>query len=149
MKIEKYYKSDDQKLWLDEIGKCDWRAGKHLYEYLRNHRLKDLCGEKTEVLLLTEGSALVSFCTYAEKDDIPDTDLKPWIGYVYTFPEYRGHRCIGKLLAYAESQAAKDGFEQIFISTGEEGLYEKYGYSFYGIMKDRRGGDSRIYSKKV
>ena len=75
MKIEKYFKSDDQKLWLDEIGKCDWRAGKHLYEYLRNHRLKDLCGEKTEVLLLTEGSALVSFCTYAEKDDIPDTDL--------------------------------------------------------------------------
>ena len=48
MKIEKYFKSDDQKLWLDEIGKCDWRAGKHLYEYLRNHRLKDLCGEKTE-----------------------------------------------------------------------------------------------------
>lgn len=149
MKIEEYFKNDDQNHWLDEIGKCDWKAGKHLYEYLRDHRLKKLCGEKTEVLLLTEGSALVSFCTYAEKDDIPDTVLKPWIGFVYTFPAYRGHRCIGKLLAYAESLAAKDGFEQIFISTGEEGLYEKYGYELYGFMKDRHGEDSRIYSKKV
>lgn len=149
MKILEFFENNARNYWLEEIGKCEWKAGKHLYEYLRNQRLKDLCGEMTKVLLLTNGDALVSFCTYAEKDDIPDTDLKPWIGYVYTFPEYRGHRNIGKLLSYAESLAVKDGFEQIFISTGEESLYEKYGYGFYGIMKDRHGEDSRIYSKKV
>ena len=148
MIITEYFESDNQNHWLEEIGKCEWRAGKHLYEYLRDHRLKDLCGKMTKVLLLTDGDVLVSFCTYAEKDDIPDSDLKPWIGFVYTFPEYRGHRYIGRLLAYAESLAARDGFEQIYISTGEEGLYEKYGYEFYGFMKDRHGEDSRIYIKK-
>lgn len=149
MIITEYFESDNQNHWLEEIGKCEWRAGKHLYEYLRDHRLKDLCGKMTKVLLLTDGDALVSFCTYAEKDDIPDTDLKPWIGYVYTFQGYRGHRYIGKLLEYAELLAAEDGFEQIFISTGEEGLYEKYGYELYGFMKDLRGENSRIYSKKI
>ena len=56
--------------------------------------------EKTKkVLLLTEDSKLISFCTYAGKDDIQPTELSPWVGFVYTFPEYRGHRYVGLLMA--------------------------------------------------
>ena len=55
--------------------------------------------------MLVDEDKLISFCTFAPKDDIQPTDLFPWIGFLYTFPEYRGHRYAQILLAYAESLA--------------------------------------------
>ena len=67
--------------------------------------------------MLTEGGDLISFCTFADKDDIQPTELTPWIGWVYTFPHYRGHRYVGKLLSYAETLTKADGINSIYIST--------------------------------
>ena len=58
---------DEQSRWLNEIQKSDWGAGQYLYELLRDHRLKELCGESTKVLLLADGEQLVSFCTYENR----------------------------------------------------------------------------------
>ena len=149
MEIIEYYASEDQDHWLNEIKSSDWGAGHFLYELLRDNRLKELCGESTKVLLLTDGDVLVSFCTYAEQDDIRETSLTPWVGFVYTFPEYRGKRYMGKLLERAYTLAKDDGYEYIYISTGETGLYEKYGYSFWKMMKDMHGEDSRVYRKNI
>ena len=99
--------------------------------------------------MLTEGQELVSFCTLAEKDDIQPTDLTPWIGWVYTFPEYRGNRYSGELLAYAETLAKKQGMKNVYISTNHIGLYEKFGYDLFGMMKDISGDDSRVYVKNI
>ena len=129
---------------LKEIKKSDWSAGHYLYELLRNHRLKGLCGQSTKVLLLTEGEHLISFCTYAEQDDVREPTLTPWVGFVYTFPAFRGKRYMKHLLEHAESLARTEGREYIYISTGETGLYEKYGYSFWKMMKDVNGEDSRV-----
>jgi inorganic pyrophosphatase len=41
--------------------------------------------------------------------------------------------------------AKKKGHNHIYISTGEIGLYEKYGYRFWKNMKDVSGEDSRVY----
>ena len=140
---------DEQSRWLNEIQKSDWGAGQYLYELLRDHRLKELCGESTKVLLLADGEQLVSFCTYAEQDDIRESSLTPWVGFVYTFPAFRGNRYMGKLLDYAEVLARGEGHRYIHISTGETGLYEKYGYSFRKTMKDVNGEDSRVYREMV
>ena len=147
--IKEYFKTDNQTYWLKQIKKSDWGAGQFLYELLRDNRLKEMCGEGTEVLMLTEGEKLMAFCTYAEKDDIQPTELTPWLGFVYTFPEYRGGRLADELLAYAEALAAKDGKAYTYISTGHVGLYEKYGYDFYEMQKDIGGEDSRVYRKKI
>lgn len=147
--IKEYFKTDNQTYWLKQIKTSDWGAGQFLYELLCDNRLKEMCGEGTEVLMLTEGEKLMAFCTYAEKDDIQPTELTPWLGFVYTFPEYRGGRLAGELLAYAEALAAKDGKAYTYISTGHVGLYEKYGYDFYEMQKDIGGEDSRVYRKKI
>ena len=42
IKIIDFYASDDQNHWLSEINKSDWRAGKYLYELLRDQKLKEL-----------------------------------------------------------------------------------------------------------
>ena len=45
--------------------------------------------------------------------------------------------------------SAQRFFCWIYISTGETGLYEKYGYSFWKMMKDMNGEDSRVYRKEI
>ena len=127
------------------MKKSDWGAGQYLYDLLRRDEIKELCGATTRVFLLTDNRQLVSFCTLAETDDVRNIGLNPWIGFVYTFPQYRGHRYMGILLEHAYEIAKNDGATQLYISTGETGLYEKYGYSFYQIMKDMHGENSRIY----
>jgi hypothetical protein len=54
---------------------------------------------------------------------------------------------MGKLLSYAEEIAKANGYSNVYISTDKEGVYEKYGYGFMKIMKDRSEADSRVYIK--
>ena len=145
MNIIEYFSTNNKEYWLSKIKESDWGAGQFLYELLKNQKLKEYVGENTKVLMLTEGGDLISFCTFADKDDIQPTELTPWIGWVYTFPHYRGHRYVGKLLSYAEAVAKTDGINSIYISTNHNGLYEKYGYEFFEMMKDMHGEDSRVY----
>ncbi len=149
MEIKEFSRLDDKAFWLAQIGKCDWSAGRYLYELLRDNRLKDVCGESTIVPMLIDGERLVSFCTLAEQDDLEPSGLTPWIGFIYTFPEYRGHRYAGRLLEYAEKIAANAGAEYVYISTGHTGLYEKYGYEFSETRRDKSGEDSRVYRKEI
>ena len=149
MDIIEYFSTDNKEYWLSKIKESDWGAGKFLYELLKNNKLKELVGGNTKVLMLVDGENLVSFCTLADKDDIQPTKLTPWIGWVYTFPNYRGHRYVGRLLSHAETLAKADGMSNIYISTNHEGLYEKYGYEFYEMMKDMHGEDSRVYVRHL
>ena len=56
---------------------------------------------------------------------------------------------MGLLLDRAYELAKEDGHEVIYISTGEEGLYEKYGYTYWQDMTDWNGGTSRVYRRFV
>ena len=134
MKVIDFFASDNKEHWLEEIKKSDWGAGQYLYELLRKGELKQLCGDSTKVLLLVQGDELIFFCTYADQDDVRVPSLTPWMGFVYTFPEHRGNRCIGILLEYAYVLAEMEGHRHIYISTGATGLYEKYGYIFWKMM---------------
>ncbi len=147
MKIIEFFETEDKAHWLAEMKRCDWGAGQYLCQLLTENKLKDLVGETALVLMLVEEDKLVSFCTFAPFDDIQPTDLTPWIGFVYTYPEYRGHRYAGQLFAYAENLAAVMEKEYIYISTNHENLYEKYGYEFYQMAKDIEGEPSRVYRK--
>ena len=149
MQVIEYFNCDRPEYWLFQIGKSDWRAGQYLYELLSENKLKNAVGENSKVLMLVNGNELISFCTYAEKDDIQPTELTPWIGFVYTFPKYRGHRYVGYLFQEIEKIAKSEKVQDIFISTNHTGLYEKYGCVFYQMMNDMNGELSRIYRKHV
>ena len=62
LRIIEYFSSGEQSSWLDQIQKSDWGAGQYLCELLRDHRLKELCGESTKVLMLADAEQLVSLC---------------------------------------------------------------------------------------
>ncbi len=149
MNVIHYFESDRRDYWLGEIGKSDWDAGDYLYRLLRDGAFFDLVGEGSKVLLLTDGDALISYCTYAKKDDIPQTDLTPWVGFVYTFPAYRGNRYVGLLFEEADRLARQAHVPELYVSTNHVGLYEKYGCTFKMLARDYEGQWSRIYVRKV
>ena len=92
-KILEYFTCENKEHWLREIQKSDWGAGQYLYSLLKENKLKALVGATTLVLMLADGDKLVSFCTLAPLDDVQPTSYTPWVGFVYTFPEYRGQHC--------------------------------------------------------
>ncbi len=56
---------------------------------------------------------------------------------------------MGRLLEYAYALAKSQGHPYIYISTGEIGLYEKYEYNFWRMMKGKNGSDCRVYRCEV
>lgn len=149
MQVIEYFTAEKKEHWLNEIKKCDWGAGQYLYQLLRENKLKEMVGETALVPMLVDADRLIAFCTFAPLDDIQPTNLSPWIGFLYTFPDYRGKHYAGMLLDYAESIATVMEREYIYISTNHIGLYEKYGYEFYKMEKDIEGKDSRVYRKAL
>lgn len=149
VKVIEYFASDNPEHWLLQIEKSDWDAGKYLAYLLKESKLFELVGEGAKVLMLVDGQNLVSFCTLAKYDDVQPTDLTPWIGWIYTSPEYRGKRFAGNLIEYAEKLAKENGASYTHISTNHIGLYEKYGYDFFIESKDVEGEDTIVYRKKL
>lgn len=148
MRVINYFESDKQAQWLEALRVCEWGAGKFLHELLSQGKFFDVVGESSKVLMLVDGDELMSFCTYAEKDDIQPTDLTPWMGFVYTYPQHRGHRYVGQLFDKMEELAKEENVKEVYISTNHMGLYEKYGCAFKCEMKDIEGENSRVYVKK-
>ena len=148
MDIINYFTTDNKEYWLAKIGKCDWGAGQYLCELIRNDTFFDMVGQNSRLLMLIDGDELISFCTLAQMDDIQPTKLTPWMGFVYTFPEYRGHRYMGRLFEEIGKILKEEGYSKVYISTDHEGLYEKYGCTFMTEAKALSGDDSRIYVKE-
>lgn len=117
--------------WTDRIAEGDWRAAPYLADHLRKETFQQNYGPNGQVLLLTDGDNLISFCTLVPQDEIVDDTLLPWIGFVYTFPKFRGHRYSEQIIDYACSIAKAEGYSSIYVSSNEEGLYEKYGFTFW------------------
>ena len=149
MRLIDYFDSDRKVYWLNEIKRSDWGAAGFLYELLSKGTFRELTGANSKVLLLADGDELISFCTYAEKDDIQPTELTPWMGFVFTFPEHRGHHYVGFLMEEVKRLAIKEGVSEVYISTNHIGLYEKYGCEFKTEMKNMNGEPSRVYVKKI
>ena len=149
MEVINLFDSDRQDHWLDEIKRSDWRAGAFLHKLISSGTFFEAVGEGSKVLLLINGDELISFCTYAQKDDIQPTELTPWVGFVYTFPEHRGHRYAGLLFEEIDRLAREEHMSEVYISTNHIGLYEKYGCEYRTQMIDMNGKPSKIYVKKI
>ena len=149
MKILRYYESANRTCWKNKINSGDWSAAKLLFSLLDKNELKKRCGASSEVYLLTDDDNLVSFAVLSEQDEVDAKDLSPWIGFVYTFPEYRGNHYAGKLIKHICDIAKSNKASRIYIPTDANGLYEKYGFSFFKTMDTKDGKPTRVYIKDL
>lgn len=148
MEIVNFFHCGDQPALIEKIRQGDWPPAQLLAELLESGRFHLALGDGT-VYLLMDGEQIVSFLTFSMQDCVADQSLYPWAGFVYTFPEYRGNRYVGKLLAYAENAAQSHGCEKVYIATDHIGLYEKYGYTYWESRIDIYNEECRIYVKKL
>lgn len=148
MEIINYFDSNNRGHWLDKIRRSDWGAAPVLAGFLENGTFFEKLGDGV-LLLLTDGDKLVSYVTFSFQDCVDDKSLYPWIGFVFTAPEYRGHRYAGRLIERCEEIARGHAVKNVYICTDHVGLYEKYGYSYLENRVDIYGDDSRIYVKNI
>lgn len=100
---------------------------------------------------LTDGRpSVASFATFCDRDEVV-ADLRPWIGFVFTVPAWRGRRLAGKIIEHCMkvAETVYPESEYVYVSTDEEGLYEKYGFEFFERMKTVWGEESRVYRRKI
>ena len=149
MEIIELMSIDNKEKYINRLLECEWWAGQILGKIITSGKLEEMCKENPKVFMLVENEEIISFCTYVHQDEIEALDLFPWIGFVYTYKQYRGNRYFGKLLNHILQLAKEEQYKRIYVSTNENGLYEKYGFKYYKNMLDITGNDSRIYYIEV
>lgn len=147
MKIIEFFSSADKMRWLDEIRKSDWRAAEFLVQLIAENRVEATLGKETKLFILADGDKAAAFLTLSEKDCVDDPTLYPWIGFVYTYPEYRGNRYSGLLIEHAADEACRQNEKVLYICTDEIGLYEKYGFEYVENRADVWGGEGSLYRR--
>ena len=121
---------------------CSWRAGKELARLMRRNEFKDW----EKVFAVCENGRIAGFCTLTEKDELsPEYPFTPFIGFVFVDEEFRGRRVSGELIGAAVRYVRKIGFENVYIMSGEVGLYEKYGFSKIGDFETIYGGTEQLF----
>ena len=93
MEIIEYFSDSRKEHWLSRIADAKWLPASFLCQLLSNSEsFERNLGAGGKVFLLTDGDELISFAALTHQDSIKDENLFPWIGYVFTFPQYRGNR---------------------------------------------------------
>lgn len=152
IEVIEFFESSDQEKWIEQIGAQEPEACKYLSNLLKENKLKNLCGQSTKLLMLTENKKLYSFCTLAEQDEVNAPYMTPWIGFVYTIPEQRNHNFAATLVEIACEKAEEMGASEVFVSPPdiEQNFYEKLGFSRYEYpMSSIYGYETYVYRKSL
>ncbi len=109
---------------MEYAGRCPWRAGPFLAKRMRQNALSGW----ERVFAAVEGGEIAGFCTLSETDFNPESGHTPYIGFVFVGEGYRGNRLSQRLIRRALDYAKTLDFQSVYLTSGERGLYEKYGF---------------------
>lgn len=74
-------------------------------------------------------------------------DLCPWLACLFVDEEHRGSEKGSKLLQHGLKEAAKKGYDTLYLTSDLEGYYEKYGWKNSGVVYGVSGGHIKLYEK--
>jgi len=79
--------------------------------------------------LLYDRDAIAGCAGLITNDFISRMDLWPWLCALYVEKEYRGHAYGGLLIGRVKEDAARLGYARLYLCSGLDGYYEKYGFT--------------------
>ena len=121
---------------------CSWKAGPYLAERMRENAFQDW----ERVIVASEDGGIAGFCTFTERDELPEeSGYSPFIGFVFVDERYRGRRISEKMIRQALGYAETLGFRAVYILSGEQGLYEKYGFEKTGDVSTIYGTTDQLF----
>ena len=95
--------------------------------------------------LLKDGATIVGGVALITNDFISRMDLWPWLAALQIEEAYRGKGYARLLIEHVKEEARALGFEQLYLSTDHQELYEELGFTFIGMGYHPWGESSRIY----
>lgn len=125
---------------------CSWKAGPFLSEKMNSGPFlpwERVCAARVD-------GKIVGFCTFLEKDELPDTfSFSPFIGFVFVEEAYRGNRLSEWMIQRVITYARELGFKNIYIMSGEVGFYEKYGFTKLGDYPTIYGSVDQLFMMEI
>jgi len=126
----------------DYADACSWRAGPYLAKLMR----EDGFSGWERIFAAVENGKIMGYCTLAARDCVPNVDYTPYIGFMFVGELYRGARLSEQMIRAALSHAKVLGFSTVYLVSGEQGLYEKYGFRKLEERPDAWGNMEQIFS---
>ncbi|WP_188690963.1 GNAT family N-acetyltransferase [Bowmanella pacifica] len=99
--------------------------------------------------LLLKGQQAVGCYGLITNDFISRCDLWPWLACLFIEESERGQRLSQGIFVHAAKQAGAMGFEQLYLTTDHQGLYEKFGWQRLADGYSLFGAKTRIYQHSV
>ncbi len=96
--------------------------------------------------LLMDGDKIVGCAGLITNDFISCSDLWPWLCALYIEESRRGNALGSLLIERVTRDAAKAGFDRLYLCTDHVGFYEKYGFTFECVGYHPWGESSRVYA---
>ena len=125
---------------------CSWKAGPALARRMSDNDFSD----PERVVIAVEHGSIAGFCTFSEKDELPDgCGYTPFIGFVFVDERYRGKRLSGRMIDHACAYAKELGCQAVYIMSGEHGLYEKYGFEKIGEFETIYGTTDGLFMRAL
>ena len=132
-------------LWEKTIAfaeNCSWRAGAELARLMR----EDVFHGWERVFTAVADGNIAGFCTLTEKDELPpEAPYTPFIGFIFVDESFRGRRISEQMIRKAVSYAGENGFDKVYLMSGEVGLYEKYGFTKIGDFATIYGDTDQLF----
>lgn len=147
MEIKLIQQNDN--LWnktIEFADSCSWKAGHLLAEKMRKHDF--LKWER--VIIACDNGKVVGYCTITERDELPDAyGYSSFIGFLFVDENSRGCRISEQMINMASDYAQKLGYGKMYVTSGEHGLYEKYGFVYIGDYQTIYGTSDQLFEKEL
>lgn len=125
---------------------CSWKAGSYLAERMRVNAFNDW----ERIVVAVEDETIIGYCTLSEKDELSEEyDYSPFIGFVFVDERHRGKRISEKMIHRILTYAKSIGFRTVYIMSGEQGLYEKYGFKKIGDFHTIYGTTDQLFDIRL
>ncbi len=133
---------EDSKFLSEYIELCSYEWGNkksklEMQKYVEKRKRSIFNDDKViSILSLVDNNHLIGFISLFKYDGEDRKDLTPWYATMYVKKEYR-NRGYSKLLNDAIlEEAAKLGYEKVYLKTELDNYYEKFGAKYVGKLNE-------------
>ena len=133
--------------WLEKAASyfsARWGVDKQLYADSMTDSLST-ANPVPRWYLMLRGDEIIGGYGLIENDFMVRDDLCPWLCALYVEPVERGQHLGAQMLEHSRYEAAKLGYDKLYLNTDHAGYYEKYDWRYMGDFAHMSGDETRVY----
>lgn len=139
--------STDGRALTEFARKCSWQG---TGEYFADC-LADGAFDSTEKIAAAfDGDRVIGFAALVNESCVEDTELAPWLDFLFVDEEYRGRGIAGRLAEFLFGLARSEGIKAVYLCTvSHEEMYRKFGFDTLYKAKTVGGDCCSVMKKNI